>query len=194
VDVQGIFSKYFRSKKGEDPVFHFYETFLAEYDPKEREKRGVYYTPLPVVSYIVQSLHLILQKEFKKSDGLANLDVTVLDPAGGTLTFLAEAIKQAVKEFIMKYGEGGKTAFIKDHLLHNFYAFELLIAPYAIGHLKASFLLEELGYKLQKDERLKFYLTNTLEMEEIEQTALLECRRSLKSLIWQVLSKKIRQF
>jgi hypothetical protein len=172
VDVKGIFSEYFRIKKGEDPVFPFYESFLAEYDPEEREKRGVYYTPGPVVSYIVRSLHLILKSSFGLNDGLAERNLTILDPAAGTLTFLAEAIKQATKEFTSKYGEGGRQNLIREHILRNFYAFELLIAPYAIGHLKISFLLEELGYSLQKDERIRFYLTNTLEMEDIEQTAL----------------------
>lgn len=171
VDVKRIFSEFFRSRKGEDPIYHFYETFLAEYDPKERERRGVYYTPEPVVSYIVRSLHLILKEKFGLEDGLANENLTILDPGAGTLTFIAEAIKQAVCEFTSKYGEGGKEGFIKEHILKNFYAFELMIAPYAIGHLKASFLLDELGYKLQ-DEKMKFYLTNTLELEDIEQTSL----------------------
>lgn len=171
VDVRKIFSEFFRNKKGEDPVFHFYETFLAEYDPAERERRGVYYTPKPVVSYIVCSLDLILKEKFGLEDGLANGNVTILDPAAGTLTFIAEAIKQAVNEFTSKYGEGGKEGFIKEHILKNFYAFELMIAPYTIGHLKISFLLDELGHRLQ-DEKVKFYLTNTLELEDIEQTSL----------------------
>lgn len=172
VDVKGIFTEYFKTKKGGDPVFPFYETFLAEYDPEQREKRGVYYTPEPVVSYIVRSLNLILKEEFSLADGLADKSVTILDPAGGTLTFLAKAVREATKEFVEKYGEGGKDKFIAEHILRDFYAFELLIAPYAIGHLKMSFLLEEMGHRLQKEERLKFYLTNTLEMEEIEQTSL----------------------
>ena len=172
VDVKGIFSEYFRTKRGGDPVFPFYEAFLAEYDPKQKEQRGVYYTPEPVVSYIVRSLHLILKEEFRLADGLADKNVTILDPAGGTLTFLAEAVREAMKEFTTKYGDGGKENFIKEHILLDFYAFELLIAPYAIGHLKMSFLLEEMGYKLQERERLKFYLTNALEMEDIEQTSL----------------------
>ncbi|MCK4478389.1 N-6 DNA methylase [Candidatus Bathyarchaeota archaeon] len=171
VDVKKIFSEYYHNKKGEDPVFHFYETFLAEYDPAERERRGVYYTPKPIVSYIVRSLDLILKEKFGLADGLANGNVTILDPAAGTLTFIAEAIKQAVNEFTSKYGEGGKEGFIKEHIMKNFYAFELMIAPYAIGHVKISFLLEELGHRIQ-DEDVRFYLTNTLELEDIEQTSL----------------------
>jgi len=171
-DVNNILHQFYHEGKGSDPIVHFYETFLAEYDPKERERRGVYYTPEAVVSYIVRSLNILLKERFGRSDGLASGSVTVLDPAAGTLTFLAEASKLAVQEFINKYGEGGKHEFIEDHILKDFYAFELMMAPYAVGHLKMSFLLEELGYKLQKDERFKLYLTNTLEMEELEQTAL----------------------
>ena len=171
-DTNELLSKYFHEGKGKDPIVHFYETFLAEYDPKTREMRGVYYTPEPVVSYIVRSLHNILKEQFKRPDGFASNTVTVLDPAAGTLTFLAEASKLSVNEFVSKYGEGGKEDFIKGHILRNFYAFELMMAPYAVGHLKMSFLLEELGYRLQKDDRIKLYLTNTLEMEELEQTSL----------------------
>jgi predicted helicase len=134
--------------------------------------RGVYYTPEPVVSFIVRSLQIILKEQFKRPDGFASSTVTVLDPAAGTLTFLAEAAKLAVEEFVSKYGDGGKENFIKDHILKNFYAFELMMAPYAVGHLKMSFLLEELGYRLRKDDRIKLYLTNTLEMEELAQTEL----------------------
>jgi predicted helicase len=171
-DVKNILHKYFHEGKGKDPVVHFYETFLTEYDPQKRKGRGVYYTPESVVSYIVRSLHHILKEHFNRPDGFASDSVTVLDPAAGTLTFLAEAAKLAVEEFVSKYGEGGKEKFIKEHILKNFYAFELMMAPYAVGHLKMSFLLEELGYKLQGDDRFRLYLTNTLEMEELTQTEL----------------------
>ena len=171
-DVNQILHRFYHEGKGSDPIIHFYETFLAEYDPGERERRGVYYTPEPVVSYIVRSLNIILKEHFGREDGFGTKSVTVLDPASGTLTFLAETSKLAVEEFVAKYGEGGKESLIKDHILKNFYAFELMMAPYSVGHLKMSFLLEELGYRLQKDDRFKLYLTNTLEMEELEQTAL----------------------
>jgi predicted helicase len=171
-DVKNILHSYFHEGKGKDPIVHFYETFLIEYDPKTREKRGVYYTPEPVVSYIVRSLHTILKEQFGRSNGIADKSVTVLDPAAGTLTFLAEAAKLAVEEFVSKYGEGGKELLIREHILKNFYAFELMMAPYAIGHLKMSFLLEELGCTLKENERFKLYLTNTLEMEELPETQL----------------------
>jgi predicted helicase len=100
---------------------------------------------------------------------LASPQVTLLDPAGGTLTFPAEALKVAVQEYTDKYGEGGKTKLIRNQILPNYYAFELMMAPYAIGHLKMSFLFEELGYRLKDDERFNLYLTNTLEMEDLAQ-------------------------
>ena len=169
-DVNKILDEYYRKGKGEDPIVHFYETFLNVYDPATREKRGVYYTPEPVVKYIVRSIHELLKTHFDLQDGLASKEVTLLDPAGGTLTFPAEAIKLAVEEFVSKYGDGGKNNFIKKQLLKNFYAFELMMAPYAIGHIKISFLLEELGYKMEEDDRFKLYLTNTLDMEDLQQT------------------------
>ncbi|MCL0074576.1 N-6 DNA methylase, partial [Thermodesulfovibrionales bacterium] len=171
-DLNQILHEFYHQGKGSDPIIHFYETFLAEYNPAERERRGVYYTPEPVVSYIVRSLNIILKEHFNKEGGFAANSVTVLDPAAGTLTFLAEASRLAVEEFVSRYGGGGKERFIKEHILKNFYAFELMMAPYAVGHLKMSFLLEELGYKLGEDDRFKLYLTNTLEMEELAQTEL----------------------
>jgi len=169
-DLSGILDHYFRQGKGDDPIVHFYETFLAEYDPAERERRGVYYTPEPVVDYIVRSLHGLLKEVFKKSDGLAHQDVTLLDPAAGTMAFVARAAQEAVSEFGKKYGHGAKEAFIAGHILKNFYAFELMMAPYAVGHLKMALQLEKLGYSLSQDERVPFYLTNTLDMRELEES------------------------
>ena len=169
-DVNSILHQYYKAGKGEDPIVHFYETFLNEYDPATREKRGVYYTPEPVVRYIVGSVHEMLKTHFGLADGLADNGVTLLDPAGGTLAFPAEAIKLAVKEYIVKYGEGGVKQLISGHILQDFCAFELMMAPYAIGHIKMSFLLEELGYAMAGHERFKLYLTNTLDMEDLGQT------------------------
>lgn len=171
-DAPGILDRYYHEGKGSDPIVHFYETFLAQYDPAERERRGVYYTPEPVVSYIVRSLHGLLKTEFKKLDGLAANGVTLLDPAAGTMTFVARAAQQAVAEFEAKYGAGAREDFIRRHILKNFYAFELMMAPYAVGHLKMGFFLEELGHRLRDDERVPFYLTNTLDNEELEHSKL----------------------
>ena len=167
--VNKILKKFYEEGKGKDPIIHFYETFLGAYDPKMREKRGVYYTPEPVVKYIVRAVHSILKSHFDLPDGLADDKVTLLDPAGGTLTFPAEAMKLAVQEYKSKYGDGNIKSFLRNHILKNFYSFELMMAPYAIGHLKMGFLFEELGLQLKDYERFKLYLTNTLEMEVLDE-------------------------
>jgi len=118
----------------------------------------------------VRSLHSLLKTAFGKRDGLASDGVTLLDPAAGTMTFVARAAHQAVEEFEAKYGSGGREDFIRRHILKNFYAFELMMAPYAVGHLKMSFFLEELGHRLTDVERVPFYLTNALDNEELEQS------------------------
>ncbi|MCD6101244.1 MAG: DNA methyltransferase, partial [Candidatus Marinimicrobia bacterium] len=140
----------------------------ATYDPERRERLGVYYTPEQVVRYIVRSVDYLLREKFHKSDGLADYSVKILDPAAGTMTFIGEAIRNATTSFVSKWGEGSKRQFIEDHILEDFYAFEYLMAPYVIGHLKIGLELEELGYELPEDRRFKFYLTNTLTMEELE--------------------------
>jgi len=113
-----------------------------------------------------------LKTRFSMRDGLADERVTLLDPAAGTLTFLAEAIQLAFQAFTGEYGAGAKENFLRNHILPHFYAFELLMAPYAIGHMKISFLLEALGVPLQAGERFQFYLTNALEMEDLQQIAI----------------------
>ncbi|MBP8718124.1 MAG: N-6 DNA methylase [Candidatus Atribacteria bacterium] len=168
-EVKKILDEYYQAGKGNDPIIHFYETFLSTYDPGIREKRGVYYTPEPVVNYIVRAIHSLLKTHFHLPDGLASPEVKLLDPAAGTLTFPVKAITLAAEEYSNKYGEGALHQWIKNHILPNYFAFELMMAPYAIGHLKIGFILDELGYKLSDDERFQLYLTNTLEMEEIKQ-------------------------
>jgi len=172
VNVSLILNEFFRYGKGDDPIVHFYETFLSEYDPKIREKRGVYYTTAPVVSFIVRSLNIILKNHFNKPDGLADLNIKILDPAAGTLTFIAEAARLALEEYVKKYGKGVKEDFVRNHLLKNFYAFELMMAPYAVGHLKMSYVFQEMGCQLKNEDRFNLYLTNTLEMQDIEQSHL----------------------
>jgi len=168
-DIEKIRQDLHRLKAGGDPIMHFYETFLAEYDPKKREARGVYYTPLPVVSYITRSINILLKEKFSKKDGFADKSVTLLDPAAGTLTFLANAILLVRDEISKGKMAGAWQQILKNHALKNFYAFEFLMAPYIIGHLKISLLLEDLGYKSQKDDRFPLYLTNTLDLSDIHQ-------------------------
>ncbi len=171
-DIKKILHSFYSEGKGSDPIVHFYETFLSEYDPKLREKRGVYYTPEPVVRYIVRSIHSLLKSHFGLADGLASEEVTILDPAAGTLTFPAEAIKVAIEEHKGKYGSGSIHKLIKHNILPHFYAIELMMAPYTVGHLKISYLLAEHDYELSEDERFKLYLSNTLEPDTPLQTEL----------------------
>ncbi|MCK9355774.1 MAG: N-6 DNA methylase [Dehalococcoidia bacterium] len=154
-----------------DPIYYFYETFLQAYDPEERAQRGVYYTPPSLVSYIVTSVNEILKNVFSMTHGLASEHVTLLDPAAGTLTFLAKAADLALDEFIAAFGTGGSAAFASSHILKDFYAFELQVAPYVIGHLKLPLLLQRrTGLRLRFDQRPQFFLTNTLEVADTRQS------------------------
>jgi predicted helicase len=144
-----------------DPVVHFYETFLNAYDPRMRKVRGVYYTPEPVVGYIVRSLHLLLQTHFEKPKGLADEETLILDPAVGTATLLFSVIQQIYAGFTKQ--KGTWDGYVSAHLLNRIFGFELLMAPYAVAHLKLGMELQDTGYKFESDQRLGIYLTNTLE-------------------------------
>ena len=180
----------------EDPVIHFYELFLKEYDPVKRMKRGVFYTPRPVVSFIVRSVDEMLRREFKLEYGLADTTtwremterheglqipegvspdtpfVQVLDPATGTSTFIVETIDLIYNTMVEKWrGERRSEREIRElwndyvpkHLLPRVYGFELMMAPYAIAHMKVGLKLYETGYSFLSSERARIYLTNTLE-------------------------------
>ena len=145
----------------EDPVIHFYETFLAEYDPQRRVDRGVYYTPPQVISYIVRSVDSLLKTELNRPDGLADDNTLILDPATGTGGFLLTVLDH-IKEYVTEtYGTGEWTQYINSQLVKRIFGFELLVAPYTIAHLKLSLFLQTQGW--HADERLRIYLTNTLE-------------------------------
>jgi len=166
-DVNKILDKFYEQGKGKDPIIHFYETFLYHYDPDKRKQKGVYYTPEPVVSYIVRSLNIILKEKFGRKTGLADKQVTLLDPAGGTLGFLSKAIEVACEEQEKAFGKGLVKGLMKEHILPHFHGFELMMAPYAMGHLKMAYILKEYDYEMQENERFKYYLTNTLDTKEI---------------------------
>lgn len=168
--MDAILSDFQQKMNREDIVIRFYEDFLAAYKPQMRERRGVYYTPEPVVSYMVRSVDEMLKDKFNKPLGLADPEVEILDPACGTGTFLLwifqliherfHAQEKAIQE---KVGDISWSNYVSNHLLPRIYGFELLMAPYAITHLKIGLFLQETGYQFTANQRLKVYLTNTLE-------------------------------
>src|SRR6266496_4403874 len=179
-DMDAILRDFGRRTRQEDPIVHFYETFLAKYDPKLRELRGVYYTPEPVVSYLVRSVDYLLKKDFAIADGLADdtvlravssdgksslqtHKVQILDPATGTATFLHSIIDLIYESF--KGNRGMWSSYVSDHLLPRLFGFELLMAPYTVAHMKIAIQLADTGYDFRGKERLGVYLTNTLEEE-----------------------------
>lgn len=180
----------------EDPVIHFYEHFLAAYDKEQKVSRGVFYTPRPVVSYIVRSVDELLRTEFGLDDGLADTTdwgemakrhkhlevpegippeqafIQVLDPATGTGTFLVEVIDLIHRTMVEKWKAQGHddsgiqalwNDYVPRHLLPRLHGYELLMAPYAIAHLKIGLKLYETGYRFESEERARVYLTNALE-------------------------------
>jgi hypothetical protein len=181
-----------------DPVVHFYETFLQAYDPKLRELRGVYYTPEPVVNYIVQSIDRLLKDKFGLGDGLADCSkitcerreggqvlkeeshrVLILDPATGTATFLYTVLDFIRSQFRRGRKAGQWGGYVHEHLLPRLFGFELLMAPYAVAHFKLGLALaawdeepllrQQWSYEPRADERLNIFLTNTI--EDLERAA-----------------------
>ncbi|MDD2300608.1 MAG: N-6 DNA methylase [Tissierellia bacterium] len=191
-DLNEILKDYGKSTRSEDPIIHFYETFLSEYDPKLRKSRGVWYTPQPVVEFIVRAVDDILKEEFNLPMGLADTAKTtvkvkdvikatadrrskvkdiireeevhrvqILDPATGTGTFLDEAVRLIHKNFEGQQGLWNE--YVDKHLLPRLNGFELLMASYAMAHLKMSLVLKDTGYTGDSEKRLRIYLTNSLE-------------------------------
>lgn len=213
-DIQAVLRDFDNRNPQEDPVIHFYELFLREYDPQRRMQRGVFYTPRAVVSFLVRSVHELLQTAFGLEDGLASTVtwremadrhpplplgegrgqgghvleypgislpngtdpdspfVTVLDPATGTATFLVEVIDVIYRTLTAKWDRQRLTPaqqkaawndYVPRHLLPRLYGYELLMAPYAVAHLKLGLKLWETGYEFGSDQRVRVYLTNALE-------------------------------
>lgn len=189
-DVREILSDYGKNIGQDDPIIHFYETFLGEYNPALRKARGVWYTPQSVVNFIVRAVDEILKADFGLKDGLADTTKTkikitdqsntarnkkgelkqkeievhkvqILDPATGTGTFLAETIKHIHKSFVGMTGFWSK--YVEDELMPRLNGFELLMASYAMAHLKLDLLLSESGYKPINPRRFNVFLTNSLE-------------------------------
>jgi hypothetical protein len=144
-----------------DPILYFYEHFLAAYDKVERIKKGVYYTPRPLVDYLVQAVDDTLRDSFSKPLGLADKDVRLLDPALGTGTFLLAAAQKSADETEATLGSGAVKGVLEDHVLRDFYGFELLPAPYTISHLKLALFARDRNVRFL-DKRAQVFLTNTL--------------------------------
>ena len=188
-DIKELLKNFGQSTQANDPIIHFYETFLSEYDSKLRKARGVWYTPEPVVKFMVRAVDDILKTEFGLSRGIADTSKTkikvktdianknyksgykevekevhkvqILDPATGTGTFLAEIIKHIHKGFSAM--QGAWPSYVEKDLIPRLNGFELLMASYAMAHLKLDLLLTETGYKPTINQRFKVYLTNSLE-------------------------------
>jgi predicted helicase len=158
------FRAYYAEDGIKDPFMHFYETFLRAYNYDESKAKGVYYTPLPIVSYITRSVDTVLRDTLGADSGFAEDHVHVLDPAAGTLSFMSSAAEIAIEREDRVNGDGGLDYFIKNHVLKHFYGFELMMTPYVIGHLKMLFSLGEHGYTMDDDDGFRLYLTNTLEV------------------------------
>ncbi|HHB51714.1 MAG TPA: DNA methyltransferase, partial [Saprospiraceae bacterium] len=189
-NVEALLKDFGKSTQTQDPIIHFYETFLAEYDPKLRKKRGVWYTPEPVVNFIVRSVDDILKTEFELPQGIADTKKTkikiktqtpdkrtssgfkevekevhkvqILDPATGTGTFLAEVVTHIYNNKF-KAMQGAWSSYVDEHLIPRLNGFEILMASYAMAHLKLDLLLRETGYQATKNQRFHIYLTNSLE-------------------------------
>lgn len=189
-DVAEMLKNFGKTTQTQDPIIHFYETFLAEYNPKLRKQRGVWYTPEPVVQFIVRAVDDILKSEFGLADGIADTSkvevekqtqirdsrtksgfktvkelvhkVQILDPATGTSTFIAAIIQHIFHSQFENMG-GIWSSYVEEDLLPRLHGFELLMASYAMAHLKLDMLLTETGYKPINPRRLQVYLTNSLE-------------------------------
>lgn len=144
-----------------DPYIYFYEDFLTQYDKASKVDRGVFYTPPEAVKYIVESVDAVLKNDLGVQAGLSDTNVTLLDFACGTGTFMLEVIRE-ILENLPQGSAGLKNKIIEEHILKNIYGFEYLIAPYAVAHLKLSQYLKEQGYEMKSGERLQIYMTNTL--------------------------------
>lgn len=180
-NVKNLMEQYFKEDLwgemhgGPDPVIHFYEDFLKEYDPNLRKKMGAYYTPLPVVNFIVRSVDQILKKDFGLAQGLADTaklpdgkhKVQILDPAVGTGTFISATIRIIYEHLLKQKQEGRWPAYVHNDLLPRLHGFELMMAPYTIAHLKLSLAFKQTGF-WKFHRRLGIYLTNSLEQAETQ--------------------------
>ncbi len=208
-DPHSLFEDFGKFTARNDPFIHFYEDFLAAYNPAKRESRGVWYTPEPVVDFIVRAVDEVLKTEFGLADGLADTSkvtvdwdtgtnhpktgkpvtekrqvhkVQILDPATGTGTFLAKTV-QLIADRVKARAPGKWSGYVEQDLLPRLHGFELLMASYAMCHMKLDMQLTESGYEPSaKPPRLSVWLTNALEPAE----------RDVRDLFFQPLAEEAR--
>lgn len=208
-DPHALFEKYGEFTARNDPFIHFYEDFLAAYNPKKRKSRGVWYTPEPVVDFIVRAVDDVLKTEFGLPDGLADTSkvtvdwdtgtndpktgkartikkevhkVQILDPATGTGTFLAKTV-QLISDRVKKRAPGMWSNYVEKDLLPRLHGFELLMASYAMCHMKLDMQLTQSGYTPSANPpRLSVWLTNALE----------PAQREIRDLFFQPLAEEAR--
>lgn len=208
-DPHSLFRDFGKFSARNDPFIHFYEDFLAAYNPDKRKSRGVWYTPEPVVDFIVRAVDEVLKTEFGLPLGLAdNSKVTVdwdtgrnhpktgkpvtekrevhrvqiLDPATGTGTFLAKTV-QLIADRVKARAPGKWSSYVEEELLPRLHGFELLMASYAMCHMKLDMMLDQTGYKPSaRPPRLSVWLSNTLEPAE----------REVRDLFFQPLAEEAR--
>lgn len=165
VDISDILSDFNRQTGmgKEDPVVYFYEGFLDLYEKEQKKRRGVYYTPMPVVNFMVDAVDYILRTEFGCSNGYLSENVSILDPAAGTGTFLRKIILKMHDEFKKSRQTESWSEYVRRSLLSRLFGFEFMMAPYAVAHMKLAMTLRDTGYDFDSDKRLQVYLANSLE-------------------------------
>ena len=191
VNVKRVMRQYNHSAgEQRDPLLHFYEDFLAAYDPQARKDNGVWYTPHSIVGFIVRSVDEILQRDFDMADGLASREVLekdgrqyhrvqILDPATGTGTFLAEIVNQIYDRYRSQPGLWQQ--YVEEDLLPRLNGFEILMASYAVAHLKLDMVLGQTGYQECSHQRLRIFLTNSLEDQRLQPISLFDYKLARES-------------
>lgn len=158
-----FYSQFSTSTEKEDPFIYAYEYFLKEFDIKTRNARGVFYTPIEAVRYIIKSIDEILKYRLNISDGIYGEEVHILDFEAGTGTFMLGAIERAFENAKQNGIAGVWENIVSDFILKRLYGFEFLIVPYVLAHFRIHEYLKDLNYDYKKKDRLQLYLTNTLD-------------------------------
>ncbi len=167
-DIKAIMSDFNRqtSNGKEDPIIYFYENFLDLYEKEQKKRNGVYYTPMPVVDFMVRAVSHFLKTQYLCEHGFLNDCVSVLDPAAGTGTFLRKIILEIYDEYNKADIPISWSNYVREYLLPRLFAFEFMMAPYAVAHMKLAMVLKETAYDFLSNDRLQVYLSNALEKND----------------------------